>query len=156
MIARPMQCCHVLDGQRLGIGRGILGLVGLAVAAHIPEDDPVIRGEGGDLRVPHPAGGAIAVAQQDGGAMPVILKIDFDAAAIEKGHAQSPYWAGTKGGAASRAPPRVVQRKGEKEAGTTSMFSCLIIMLGPPPEGGGQMPLARASSRMRKRSAASL
>jgi hypothetical protein len=54
------------------------------------------------------------------------------------------------------APPRIVQRKGENEAGTTSMFSCLIIMLGPPPEGGGQMPLARASSRMRKRSAASL
>src|SRR6202040_2578025 len=56
----------------------------------------------GDLRVPHPAGGAIAVAQQDGGAVPVILVIDLDAAAIEKGHAQSPYWARTKGGAASR------------------------------------------------------
>jgi hypothetical protein len=48
------------------------------------------------------------------------------------------------------------QRSGENEAGTTSMFCCSIIMLGPPPEGGGQIPLALASSRMRKRSAASL
>jgi len=48
---------HVLDGQRLGIGRGILGGVGLAVAAHVPDDDPVAWGEGGDLRVPRPAGG---------------------------------------------------------------------------------------------------
>jgi hypothetical protein len=32
------------------------------------------------------------VAEQDGGVVPVILVINLDAAAIEKGHAQSPYW----------------------------------------------------------------
>ncbi len=51
---------------------------------------------------------------------------------------------------------RPIHRRGEKAAGATSMFSCFSIMLGPPPDGGGQMPLARASSRMRKRSPASL
>ena len=47
-----------------------------------------------------------------------------------------------------------VQRR--EAAGTTSMFSCLIIMFGPPAEGGGQMPLGAGFFRMRKRSAASL
>jgi len=61
--AMAQQRRHVRDGQRLGICGGIFGIVALAVAAHIPDDDPVMRGEGGDLRVPHPAGGSIAVAQ---------------------------------------------------------------------------------------------
>src|SRR5438270_6019375 len=52
-------------------------------------------------------------------------------------------------------PRQAAQRSGEKAAGTTSMFSCLSIMPGCPPLGG-QMPLDLASSRMRKRSPASL
>ena len=64
--AVAQQCRHVLDRQRLGIGRGIFRVVGLAVAAHIPGDDPVARGEGRDLSVPHPAGGAVPMAEQDG------------------------------------------------------------------------------------------
>ena len=87
--ATAQQCRHVLDGQRLGIGRGIVRVVALAMAAHVPDDDPMARDESGDLLVPHPAGGAVAVAQQDGWAVPMILVIDFDAIAIEKGHGPS-------------------------------------------------------------------
>ena len=87
--ATAQQCRHVLDRQRLGVGRGIFRVVRLAVAAHIPDDDPVAPGESGDLPVPHPAGGAVAVAEKDGWAVPVILVIDFDAVAIEKWHGPS-------------------------------------------------------------------
>src|SRR5271165_1680091 len=100
-LAMAQQCRHVLDGQRLGIGCGIVRVVRLTMAAQIPGDDPVARGEGGDLPVPHAAGRAIPVAEQDGWAVPVILAIDLDAAAIEKGHGPSGL-ARTGGGAALR------------------------------------------------------
>jgi len=105
--AAAQQCLHVLDGQRLGIGRGIVRVVGLAVAAHIPEDDPVVRGEGGDLSVPHPAGGAIAVAEQDSGAVTVLFVIDLDAIAIEEGYVGFPY--------ARRAPTPTLRRMRGRE-----------------------------------------
>ena len=87
--ATAQQRRHVLDRQRFGIGPGIGRVVALAVAAHVPDDDPVARDEGGNLPVPHPAGGAVAVAEQDRRAMPVILVIDLDTVAIEKRHAPS-------------------------------------------------------------------
>jgi hypothetical protein len=48
---------------------------------------------------------------------------------------------------------RVAYRNGENDAGTTRAFSCLMNM---PRVAGGHAPVARASSRIRKRSAASL
>jgi len=68
--AMMQQCRHILDRQRLGIGRGICGIVALAVTAHIPDDNPVMRDEGRYLRVPHPASGAIAVLSRMGGPCP--------------------------------------------------------------------------------------
>src|SRR6516164_9568407 len=69
--AQAQEGRHVLDCQRLGVGRGIVGVVALAMAAHIPDDDPVARGEDANLPLPHPAGDAVAMAQQDGWSVPM-------------------------------------------------------------------------------------
>jgi len=33
---------HVRNGQRFAVGGGIIGIIGLAVAAHVPQDQPVL------------------------------------------------------------------------------------------------------------------
>src|SRR3546814_8528978 len=55
---------HVADGQFLGICRMVLRIVGLTVAAHVPDDDAPAILQRRDLAVPHAAGGAVAVGEQ--------------------------------------------------------------------------------------------
>jgi len=87
------------------------------MAAHIPDDDPVAWGESGDLSIPHPARGAVAVAEQDSGAVPVLLVIDLDAIAIEEGHVGSPYVAA----APNPTLPRMRRREREGQVMFDSM-----------------------------------
>jgi hypothetical protein len=47
---------HVGDRQRFAIRRGILGVTGLAVAAHVPQHELVMFRQGRDLALPHPTG----------------------------------------------------------------------------------------------------
>ena len=61
---------HVLDSGGLGIGGRIGRIVALAVTAHVPHDHLVAVAQRGDLAVPHAAGRAVAVRQQDGGPWP--------------------------------------------------------------------------------------
>ena len=83
---------HVADRQRVRIERGVGGIAGLAMAAHVPQHETVAIGEDGDLPIPHPAGRAIAVRQQDrwrvGG--PVDLVMDADPVAVDCRHATPP------------------------------------------------------------------
>ena len=64
---------HVADGQRMRIERGVRGIAGLAMAAHVPQDEAVAVRKGGDLPIPHPTGRAIAVRQQDRRHIAVVL-----------------------------------------------------------------------------------
>ena len=77
---------HVLDSGGLGIRGGIGRIVALAVAAHVPHDDLKAVLQCCDLAVPHAAGRAVAVRQQDGGALPVHFVMDRHAVAIEPCH----------------------------------------------------------------------
>jgi len=54
---------HVADRQRFAIGRGIIGVVGLAVAPHVPQHELVMLRQGRDLALPHPTGRRITVCQ---------------------------------------------------------------------------------------------
>lgn len=54
---------HVGDGVGFAVEGWVAGVVGLAVAAHVPEDEPEVLGEGGDLAGPHLGGGGVAVSK---------------------------------------------------------------------------------------------
>jgi hypothetical protein len=44
---------HVLDRQRFAIGGGIIRVIGLAVAAHVPQHERVMLRQRLDLALPH-------------------------------------------------------------------------------------------------------
>src|SRR5262247_2447926 len=79
------------DSKRFRVGGGIFRVGALAVAAHIPYDDLVTVLEGRDLTVPHAAGGAIAVREYNGRAVPVHFVVDGDAVAVDRRHEGLPF-----------------------------------------------------------------
>src|SRR3954464_12715735 len=83
---------HVADRQGLRIERGVARIAGLAMAAHVPQHEAVAIGESGDLPVPHPAGRAIAVRQQDRRRLvgTVDLVMDADPSAVDARHSIPP------------------------------------------------------------------
>ena len=56
----------------------IVRALGLAVAAHVPADDPPAVAERGALAVPHAPGRRVAVPQQHRGPAPAVLILDLD------------------------------------------------------------------------------
>src|SRR5262252_5368382 len=79
------------DGKRFRVSGGLFRVGALAVAAHIPYYDLVAGLECHDLTVPHAAGGAVAVREQNGRAVPVHFVVDGDAIAVERRHADLPF-----------------------------------------------------------------
>ena len=81
---------HVLDGQFAAVARVVGWAVALTVAAHVPADQPVAVGERLDLRPPHQAGRRVTMGQQDGQRIrvlrPMVLVMDRDSVAVERGH----------------------------------------------------------------------
>ena len=59
----------------------IVRVVALAVAAQIPNDDPVLVLEGPDLVPPHLTGRSITVRQQDGRSLTMVLVVETHAVA---------------------------------------------------------------------------
>src|SRR5262245_15161415 len=82
---------NVGDGKRFRVSGGLFRVGALAVAAHIPYHDLVAGVEGRELTVPHAAGGAVAVREQNGRAVPVHFVVDGDAIAVERRHAGLPF-----------------------------------------------------------------
>ena len=74
------------DGERLGVLRGIGRALRLAVAAHVPGDEPVARLEHRALRRPHAAGRRVPVAQEHRGPVSAVLVVDLDAVDARSGH----------------------------------------------------------------------
>ena len=72
--------------QRLAIGCRIAGVIGLAVAAHVPQDQLMLFRQRLDLPVPHRRCRRIAVGQDQWWATAVDLVIDLDPVAIELRH----------------------------------------------------------------------
>src|SRR6516165_3571693 len=79
------------DGKRFRVSGALFRVSTLSVAAHIPYHDLVAGLEGRDLTVPHAAGGAVAVREQNGRAVPVHFVVDGDAIAVERRHAGLPF-----------------------------------------------------------------
>src|SRR5581483_11059510 len=81
---------HIFKAGGFGIGVWVALIVALAMTAHIPHDHLVAVQQRGDLAVPHAAGRAIAVRQQDRGPMSMHLVMNCYAVAVEPGHGQFP------------------------------------------------------------------
>src|SRR5215831_974047 len=84
-------CGNVGDGKSFRVSGALFRVSALTVAAHIPNDDLVAGLEGRDLTVPHSAGGAVAVREQNGRAVPVHFVVDGDAIAVKCRHAGLPF-----------------------------------------------------------------
>ncbi|MHC2623325.1 hypothetical protein ACVIW2_005357 [Bradyrhizobium huanghuaihaiense] len=82
--------CHVADRERFAIGRGIIGIIGLAVAAHVPQDQLVIPRERIDLAVPHRRGRGVAVGEQKRRPLAMDFVVDADAVPIDPRHCFPP------------------------------------------------------------------
>ena len=77
---------HVGHRQRFAIGRGIVGIIGLAVAAHVPQDELVMFRQRLDLALPHRRCRRIAVGQHQRRSAAVDLVIDLDPVTIDFWH----------------------------------------------------------------------
>ena len=83
---RVEQRGDVSNGQRFAVRPGVPGVIGPAVAAHVPQHKLVLLRQRLDLALPHLGCGRIAVGQNEGRSAAVDFVVDLDAVAIDFWH----------------------------------------------------------------------
>src|SRR6185437_8036807 len=76
----------VADRQRLAIERAIGGIIGLAMAAHVPEDQSVMPRQRLDLLLPHRRCRGITMGEDERRSVAMDLVIDLHAVTIDFWH----------------------------------------------------------------------